>query len=484
MISKIYKAISQNKKPRILLIGDVMLDEQINGDASRISAEAPVPVLLFKNKTYYPGGAANVAMNLFKMQADVALISVTGGDNSHNTLKNLLKNKIDTKFLIDDERPTTTKTRIISDRHQVTRIDTETSKNISSEAENELIRLYDKRLDSLMPDVVVVSDYGKGVLTHKVCSHVIKTAKALDIPVMVDPKGKKYDKYAGATLITPNRKELQIASEAYELNELIIKAQEFCLNLNINNIALTRSEEGISLISSSSHVHFPTVAEEVVDVCGAGDAVISAAAIGIGLGLEIDEAVFLGNLAGAAAVKKHGTQAVSRLDLIKTCIEKNKTISTNKVFSLSEIENIAALWKEDKQKIVFTNGCFDLFHVGHLSLLKKCKELGTKLIVGLNTDNSIKKLKGENRPVITENERAQILSGLECVDAVVFFEDDTPLRVIQSVFPNVLVKGKDYQSSEIVGADFVIQNQGKVVTVDLIEGISTTKILEKISKKD
>lgn len=466
-----------------MLIGDVMLDEQINGTVSKISAEAPIPVLSYKNKKYFAGGAANVAKNLSKMESNVFLIGVTGGDDSHNTLKNILKNDVSVKFLIDDDRPTTKKTRVVSSGYQIVRIDTESTDNISSDQEDELIKIFSNTVEQIQPDVIVMSDYCKGTLTENVCSFIIETANFLKIPVLIDPKGSNYKKYANCTLITPNKQELQQIVKKTDINDLIEGAQKVCLDLNIKNIALTRSEEGISLLSSSSHTHYKATAQEVTDVCGAGDAVISATAIGLSLGLTVDEAVCLGNLAGGISVKKQGTYAVSRSDLIEEIADQNKNFTTDKIFQTNEIENIVQRWKKNQESIVFTNGCFDIFHIGHLTLLKSCKSMGSKVVVGLNSDSSVQKNKGPNRPIMKEEDRAAFLAALEYVDLVVLFDEETPLSLIKAVSPDILVKGGDYSPEKIVGYDFVTKNQGKVVTVDLVENISTTKILEKISKK-
>lgn len=483
MINNIFQKIQNNKVPNILLIGDVMLDEQINGTVSKISAEAPIPVVLYKNKKYFAGGAANVAKNLSKMNSNVFLIGVTGGDSAHNILKNILKNTINVNFIIDDERPTTTKTRVTSLGHQIVRIDNESTSNISLELERQVIKTFKNVVGQNQPDVIIMSDYHKGTLTESVCSSVIETANFLKIPVLVDPKGTSYQKYSNCTLITPNKQELYQVIKKTEINELIHDAQEMCKNLNIENIALTRSEEGISFITRDSHMHYKATAQGVVDVCGAGDAVIAATAIGLGLGLSMSESVYLGNLAGIASVKKSGTYAVSRTDLIKECVDNHKGLSINKVFKINEIKETIQSWKKDKESIVFTNGCFDIFHMGHLSLLKACRDMGTKTVVGLNSDNSVQKIKGQGRPIVKENERASFLAALEYVDMVVLFNEETPINLIEAVRPDVLVKGGDYEIEKIVGYDFVTKNNGKVITVDLVNDISTTKIVEKILKK-
>lgn len=476
-----------NKARKILVIGDVMLDAYWLGSVNRISPEAPVPVLAVKKKTHVPGGAANVALNCSKLGANVQLVGVVGADAAATQLRDALcssPNKIEFSAVQDASRPTTLKTRIVSGGQQIVRIDEEVSATLSSEIEKSTISACLEAL-ATHPEVIVISDYGKGVVTQRLCSEVIKHARNLNIPVLVDPKGSDYRKYSGATIISPNKAELALATGIAlgDINGLIREGQKLCETLNCANIVFTRSEEGISLLGTSTHEHFPATAREVVDVCGAGDAVISTLAVALAHGRSTVDAVWIANVAGGLAVQKFGTAAISLQELNSECALLTQKNQTGKIKSLETISVLLERWRSNGEKIVFTNGCFDLFHVGHLKLLESCKALGTKLVVGLNSDASVSRLKGPQRPVVPHEQRAQVLSGLEAVDAVVMFEEDTPLNLIKEIRPNILAKGGDYTIESVVGAPFVHSYGGRVELISLVDGVSTSSLVSRIAER-
>lgn len=474
----------KNKTHNVLVIGDVMLDSYWLGTVSRISPEAPVPILTVNKKDFVLGGAANVASNCSKMNCFVELIGVTGNDLNAIQFTELVKNtsnNIELSLIIDNSRPTTLKTRIVSGGQQIVRIDEETSIPISSVIEEQAIK---KCLEAILkkPDVIVISDYGKGFVTNYLCSKIIKEAKSLNIPVLVDPKGSDYQKYQGATLLSPNKLELSLVTKipVHKTEELIYQGQNLCKALDCKNIVLTRSEEGISLLGEQTHCYYAATAKNVVDVCGAGDAVISALAVGLAHGLSIEDAVWTANVAGGLAVQKFGTSAVSIEELQAECAVLSNQHLNQKIHLNDSVYNLINFWHSKNETIVFTNGCFDLFHIGHLKLLESCKKFGTKLIIGINSDSSVSSLKGPKRPIVAQEQRAQILASLEIVDLVIIFDEDTPIEIIKNTKPHVLVKGGDYQAESIVGASFVSSYGGKVEIVPLIEGISTTNIINKI----
>lgn len=482
----LFAKLGSGRQPKVLVIGDLMLDAYWIGNVSRISPEAPVPVLSVKKKNHVLGGAANVALNCKMLGMDVSLAGVVGNDDTAKTVQNLLKNNgIHADCVMTDTtRPTTLKTRIVATGQQIVRIDEENGAALGHATEEVLVNSLRNAVEGC-PDIIVISDYGKGVVSSKLAQEVIALAQKKDIPVLCDPKGSDYSKYSGATIVSPNRSELALASQTTEndLHKLISAGQRMCEELGISNIVFTRSEEGISLLTSSSHSHFPATAREVVDVCGAGDAVISGLAFAISCGTGLEAAVYLGNVAGGLAVQKFGTSAISCEELLLECSRLQNAQWKTKSLNFEAAKVQIAQWKAAGEKVVFTNGCFDLFHVGHLKLLEACKALGTKLIVGVNSDSSVRRLKGEMRPVVPQEQRVQILAGLEAVDCVVIFEDDTPLKLIEAFKPDILAKGGDYTVSTVVGSEFVISNGGRVELIPLVAGISTSSLVERIKER-
>jgi len=467
---------------RALVIGDLMLDEYLWGKTDRISPEAPVQVVEVASEDLRLGGAGNVVNNLVALGCRVSVCSVIGADENGALLRRAFAEQgVGLEGLFDDpQRRTSKKTRVIAANQQIVRIDRETRSAIAPDFEEQLLGYLSACCGNF--DVIVVSDYLKGVLTPEVLAAVCRLGRSLGIPVVVDPKGKDYGKYRGATLLTPNRKEAEIASGiAISDLESLEKAAEGLLGeLGLDALLITRSEAGMSLFpAAGSSVHIPTVAREVFDVTGAGDTVISVLSLGLACGLSMPDAAWVANVAAGIAVGKLGTSTVSPQEIVAEVGHGLKD-SDAKIKNLDVLAHLVAQERSRGKQVVFTNGCFDLLHVGHVKYLQKARGLGDLLIVGLNSDASVRRLKGELRPLIEESERAHILAALDCVDYVVLFDEDTPLRVIESLTPAVLVKGGDYTLDGVVGREVVEASGGRVELVQFVDGRSTTRIIEKI----
>ena len=467
---------------RALVVGDLMLDEYLWGKAERISPEAPVQVVEVAREDLRLGGAGNVVNNLIALGSRVAVCSVIGADENGLLLRRAFESTgVDLAGLFQDpERKTSKKTRVLAANQQIVRIDRETTAVVGRDSENAMLEYLDAHLGEF--DVIVVSDYMKGVLTPTVLSTLCRKGRELKIPVVVDPKGSDYDKYRGATLLTPNRKEAEIASHIAisDLESLERAAQKLLGGLELDALLVTRSEAGMSLFpTGEGAVHIPTVAREVFDVTGAGDTVISVLSLGLACGLSLAEAAWVANVAAGIAVGKLGTSTVSPEEIVAEVGHSLKD-SDSKIKNLDVLAHIIAQERARGKKVVFTNGCFDLLHVGHVKYLQKARELGDVLVVGLNTDASVRRLKGESRPLIQESERAHILAALGCVDYVVLFDEDTPLRLIEALRPAILVKGGDYSVDQGVGRELVESMGGRVALIEFVDGRSTSRIIEKI----
>ena len=467
---------------RVLVIGDLMLDEYLWGKAERISPEAPVQVVEVVREDLRLGGAGNVVHNLAALGAKVSICSVIGDDENGVLLRRAFQAKgVDLAGLFDDpDRRTSKKTRVIAAHQQIVRIDRETSSPIGALCEEAMLAYLEASCRSF--DVIVVSDYLKGVLTPDILSAVCQAGRRLAIPVVVDPKGDDYGKYRGATLLTPNRKEAEIASGVAitDLETLEKAAAGLLSRLDLDALLITRSEAGMSLFRQQGEaVHIPTVAREVFDVTGAGDTVISVLSLGLACGLALPEAAWVANVAAGIAVGKLGTSTVSPQEIVAEVSHGLKD-SDSKIKNLDVLARIIASERSRGKRVVFTNGCFDLLHVGHVKYLQKARTLGDLLVVGLNSDASVRRLKGERRPLIEESERAHILAALDCIDFVVLFDDDTPLKLIEALVPDVLVKGGDYRVEEVVGRELVEASGGRVELVQFVDGKSTSRIIEKI----
>lgn len=471
--------IKKVRPASILVAGDVMVDEYVLGDVERISPESPVPVLVARERLRRLGGAGNVVRNLVSMGATVALFATIGSDNAGQWFKkHCYEIGVDTFWLKTDAfRPTTIKTRVVARNQQIVRIDEENTGRISNEIEKKVI----EELKSVIPQVkaVIVSDYGKGFLTPNILKALLAQAKLESIPVLVDPKGMDFSKYKGATYITPNVREASLASgtDIVDNNSMELAGTILLKQTHADGIVVTRGRDGSSIITESGVEHFSVKPVEIVDVTGAGDTVISTLALAVASGLKIQEAIQLANLAASLVVARFGAATVTieeMVDSLKSDHQKRKIIQA------SEIDQALRHHRIQGHIIVFTNGCYDLFHAGHLELLRKASSFGDVLVVGVNSDKSVKRIKGKQRPIVPESERLDILSALNFVSYVVSFDQDTPLNLIKEVKPDVLVKGADWKGKPVVGEDFVLDRGGRVEFVKLLPGVSTTELISKI----
>lgn len=464
---------------RVLVVGDVMLDRYWFGGTARISPEAPVPVVNVDRDDLRPGGAANVAVNAASLGARVTLLGVVGRDDQAKLLENLtVKHGVVTDFVVSDACPTITKLRIVSRNQQLIRLDFESSPLASDEQDKiELMARYRRALAGT--DAVILSDYGKGTL--KMAAELIEAARSAGKPVLVDPKGVDYRRYAGATLITPNLAEFEaVAGRCADEHDLVRKGVALRNDLDLGALLITRSEHGMTLLlPDRAPLHMPAKAREVFDVTGAGDTVIATVGTALASGKDLVSACMLGNLAAGIVVGKFGTATVTASEL-----EYSLNVGEGCAASvLSEHELLMRVGsaKASGKRVVFTNGCFDILHVGHLRYLEAARRLGDVLIVAVNDDASVARLKGPARPVNRCEDRMHLLAGIKCVDWVVRFSEDTPERLIRKVLPHVLVKGGDYAVEDIVGYDTVQSYGGKVVALDFHEGYSTTRVIEHAS---
>jgi D-beta-D-heptose 7-phosphate kinase/D-beta-D-heptose 1-phosphate adenosyltransferase len=468
----------------ILVVGDLMLDRFCVGECSRISPEAPVPVVKITHQTQMPGGAANVANNLAQLGSTVFLLGITGQDEAANLLEKDCQNlKIQTYFIQSKHCQTLIKTRAMAQHQQLLRLDIESQLN-QPEALEALHAQYSRLLKSV--DLILLSDYGKGTLDR--VQDLIIAAKQAQKPVLIDPKGLDFSKYQGATLITPNRKEFcDVAGPYQTLEEFEQKAQTLRENLKLEHLIVTRSEEGLSIFEADQPpCHLPTQAKDVFDVTGAGDTVIATLAAALAKQIPLATAAHWANLAAAIVISQSGTASITHKQLTQaidnTQIQKTPLFVSSRRKYLSATD--ARLWIQDKQnqglKIVMTNGCFDLLHAGHVTYLEEARALGDALIVAINSDASIGRLKGPTRPIQTLEHRWQVLAALSAVDCVVAFDLDTPKELIEQLKPDILVKGADYQIHQIAGADSVLNQGGRVELIELVPEQSTSKIIEKI----
>ena len=465
---------------KILVIGDLMLDHYIQSTVDRTSPEAPVAVALMKNEEFLPGGAANVACNLSAMGAKVILAGLTGKDEYADILKKMLKERgIQTGNIIaDPPRPTTLKTRIISRGQQIIRIDREENANISLQAHNRLIASLEKIGDEL--DGVIVSDYSKGTCSDDLLKDIMNILKQKNIPVICDPKKNDFSKYRGTDILTPNLKEASEAAGIKISDETSLEkaAEKILSSCGARSVVITRGGEGVSLFRRRKKpFHIPAHAQEVYDVTGAGDTFISHFGLALFSGLSPEESVKIGNYASSIAVSKIGVAVVTPDELASFI--RSESFSS-KFKSPAELKPIVVSLKSAGKKVVFTNGCFDLIHVGHIKFLQAARNLGDCLIVGINTDSSVQKLKGPDRPLISETERADLLAALHWVDYVVLFDETTPEPLLRSLKPDILVKGKNLKQDEIVGSSLVKNYGGKVQRLPFFTSSKTTERLRKL----
>jgi len=469
---------------RLLVVGDVMLDKYIWGEVGRISPEAPVPVVRSTHQSEQPGGAANVAMNLAHLSAQATVVGFTGGDADELLLANGLRaNGISPAFIVSEGFPTITKLRILGGRQQMLRLDNERPGPRPEADSDRLI----ERVLALLPgmDAVVLSDYAKGVLSPAVCHQVIEAARRQGTPVLVDPKSADFSRYRGATTICPNLGELTAAVrqrtgiEKHEMNSLLDEAQAMVADLGLDFLTATLSEKGIALVRADSRIQAPAIARQVFDVSGAGDTVIAVLALCLASGLSAETAVQLANVAAGVVVGKVGTAPVEKYELLAALAPEIALHAEDKVVNRSELVARVAQWKSNGERVVFTNGCFDLLHVGHITVLEQARRFGDRLIVAINSDASVSSLKGPTRPIVGERERARVLAALAAVDAVVVFGEPTPLELIIASRPDVIVKGGDYAVKTVVGSAQVLSWGGQVKIVPIVPGFSTTRLIEK-----
>ncbi len=473
------------KDIKALVVGDLMIDEYLWGKVDRISPEAPVQVFDVVREEMRLGGAGNVANNLVALGCGVTVCSVIGGDENGTVLRHIFTGKgVDVSGVIEDPmRRTSKKSRVVAAHQQIVRIDRESRDPLRADVEDAVIRFVTEKAGDY--HVMLVSDYLKGVLTERVLAAITGAGRTHGIPVVIDPKGTDYGKYRGATILTPNRKEAELASGVKIADdESIAWAAEALLRTGeLGALLITRSEEGMSLFQGSGRtVHIPTVAREVFDVTGAGDTVLAVLGLALACGRGVEEAARLANVAAGIAVGKLGTATISPAEIINEVSREHRD-SDAKIKNRDVLTAIIDEERKKGKRVVFTNGCFDLLHVGHVKYLQKARSLGDLLVLGLNSDASVRRLKGEKRPLISEEERAHLLAALDCIDYVTIFDEDTPLRLIESVKPAVLVKGGDYTPEGVVGKDLVESYGGRVELVEFVDGRSTTNIIEQILAK-
>lgn len=478
--------IRQLAHGRVLVIGDVMVDHYVSGRVSRVSDEAPVPIVQVSDERWTAGGAANVAANIAALGGKAMLAGVTGADPAASTLAGILGGMggaVEAHLVADAARPTTIKTRYMGGQHQIVRVDREQGGPVSRGTEDRLIELVADLADEC--DAIMVSDYDKGALTDRVLAAVMEQGARAGVPVIVDPKRADWSAYRGAAFITPNRKELTLAVHAPCANDAdCAAAAGIAIEQTGAAILLTRSEQGMSLFAPGKPpVHLAAKAREVFDVSGAGDTVAATVALGIASGLAADMAMQLANIAAGVVVAKRGTATASPAELLAEIEAGHRgPVTAPGAISLDDAKALRRQWARDGLSVGFTNGCFDILHSGHVALLREAANACDRLVVALNTDASVSVLKGPTRPVQAEDVRAAVMAAVKGVDAVILFGEQTPLDVIRALEPDVLIKGADYAEDQIVGADIVRARGGRIVRAQLVAGQSTTKVIEKSRK--
>ncbi len=471
---------------RVLVVGDVMLDRFVYGEVERISPEGPIPVLRIEREAAMLGGAGNVLRNLAALGVATDLVAVVGDDAAGGEVQALAVEDAGDgcRLLVQVGRPTTIKERYIAAGQQLLRADRESARPLAPATARELVAA----ALAALPDAgaLVLSDYGKGVLEPDTIQALIETARDAQCPVIVDPKGRDYGIYRGATLVTPNRRELEEATglPTARDQDIALAAQAIIEDCGIEAVLATRGPQGMTLLDGrgkGTHFHLPAAAREVFDVSGAGDTVAATVAAACAAGLSLEAAARLANVAAGIVVGKLGTAVAKPAEMLHALHASDLLAAETKVVDPEAMVERAARWRAAGLRVGFTNGCFDLLHPGHVSLFEQARAACDRLIVGLNSDASVRRLKGAGRPVQSEAARAALLASLASVDLVVIFGEDTPLALIEALKPDVLVKGADYARDQVVGADVVERHGGKVILAELAPGHSTTGVIEKLS---
>ena len=481
MVQILSKNILNLLNRKIFCLGDIMLDNYIIGNTNRISPEGPIPVLDIVKEVKMLGGVGNVVRNLSTLATETHLVSLLGNDLMSNEVEKKLNIINVNKDLVrDSNRPTITKSRYISNNQQILRVDKEKTDFIDKKIENKIFNYSKKRI--LKTDVVIISDYNKGLITKNLLKRIVSFANKNKKPVIIDPKSTDFDKYKGATIVTPNIKELELVVKK-KLNsdkEIINISKKLIFKFNFKHLLITMGKSGMMLISKNNKnvIKFDAEAKEVFDVSGAGDTVASFIAAGIGSSLKIEEVIKIANIAAGVVVGKTGT-SVAHLSEILLAINKNN-YHLSKVMNLNETIKVINFWKEKKEKIGFTNGCFDYLHPGHVSLFKQAKKKCSKLIVAINSDKSIKNNKGPLRPKQKLNIRLQVLNSIPYIDLIIVFSEKTPIEIIKKIKPNLLVKGSDYKENQIIGAKDVKKNKGKILRAKILSNFSSSNIIDEI----
>jgi D-beta-D-heptose 7-phosphate kinase/D-beta-D-heptose 1-phosphate adenosyltransferase len=477
----------------VFVVGDLVLDEYIEGRVTRISPEAPVPVILEEGRRWVLGGAGNVAANVAAIGAKARLCGRVGEDGEAILVRGLCAQEgIDASAVVTDRAtPTTRKTRLLAGYQQLARIDREVVRPLESDAERAIVDAFSRFLLEAGPKALVVSDYGKGVITDSLLSRLIPAARAAGVPVVTDPKSVFLSRYAGSTVLKPNLKEAREAFAAARPGEPLgfdageaaaaadVLASFLLEEAGVDGVVLSLSEHGVACRGAvGPTTTFRATALEVADVSGAGDTMVAFLALGLATGHDLAASTRLANVAAGAVCGKLGTATLSPAEFFGA-LSHSRYVPARKFLAHEEARALSSQWREQGKRVVFTNGCFDILHAGHVDLLQKARAMGDVLVVGLNSDASVRRLKGTSRPLQAENDRATILSGLECVDAVVLFGEDTPRELIRGVRPHVLVKGGDYTVETVVGHEDVLGWGGEVALIPLVEGRSTTDIVTR-----
>jgi D-beta-D-heptose 7-phosphate kinase / D-beta-D-heptose 1-phosphate adenosyltransferase len=482
-IGSLSSLLGQLNSSHVVCVGDVMLDRFVEGDVKRISPEAPIPVFSVRRETEMLGGAGNVARNIAAFGGQAALVSVVGDDAAGLRLCDLIADTsgITPTIIKDPARPTTIKTRYVAAGQQLLRADRETVEPLPKQTAKAVASAVAEAL-SAENSVLVLSDYGKGVLDDALIRSLIEIGEKAKAMIFVDPKGRDYARYKGAGVLTPNRQELAQASgmPTDTEDEVTVACRHIIETAGVDAVLATRSEQGMSLITVDHADHLPARAREVFDVSGAGDTVVAAIATVFGTGAPLSAGAAFANIAAGVVVGKIGTATVYPSEILSALHETEMLGADTKIQTPDQAADRIATWRRQEFRCGFTNGCFDLLHPGHISLLTQAKAACDRLIIGLNSDASVRRLKGPDRPIQNESSRAQVLASLEMVDMVMIFDEETPLTLIETLRPDVLIKGADYTVDEVVGAAAVQSWGGEVMLAEILDGHSTTSTIEKM----